>query len=291
MGNCIVTKLTGAVDNSNLFGLNEFRFHVGTKYTQTADTQKIGIAFHSFSTAFEIEVIGSGSFSYRFNNTGSYSSYVTSVTVPVGTTNISMLMSYDTYDVSVFGKSYIKNINIIDASAGCYKNIFFDISQLNYSEIQNLWISGMPATGLFEPKIKSSLVELNANTFNANSANNPAKFDYGINLDSLAGAPNLQYVLARDTSTIGSIESLGSCPQFQYLSVAFSSVTGEVTELAKKQVQNGRTSGNIQLSLIPTNATLNGNAITYAGIGNHWNIYIVFDPNETEGYRIQYTAP
>lgn len=290
--NCLVTKLKGVVDNDSLPYYNQFLFHVSNKYPVTADTQKIGFGLATGHEAFEVRAKGNGSFKYRFDNDQDWSeNYVNTITVPATANRLQFIVHEGDYDVLILGKYYLLSVNYVDAALSCYKNISFDISQLNYNKILNLWTSGFPFTGTLILKDASELTDCDLNLFNANAQGNPAKFSYGVDIDSLSSAVNMTRLNIRDTASYGSIESLGRCTSLELIAAPFADIEGEVIQLAESQVANGRTSGVLQMGVCLTKCTLNGNPITYALLENHWDLFIVFDSTQQGGYRIQYTQP
>lgn len=81
-------------------------------------------------------------------------------------------------------------------------------------------------------------------------------------------------------SSQGNIEDLSSCVNLTYLQVAFGSATGSVVTLAENMVNNGRTSGILDIETRSTSVTVP------EGIDANRGVRITFDSSVSGGYTI-----
>lgn len=131
-----------------------------------------------------------------------------------------------------------------------------------------------------------------------------AKGIFDVNIEQFSGASQLEYLnVARFTKVTGSVMSLADCPLIECklidntdingnliafakctglttLTLAWTSVRGEINELAAAQVANGRTSGKL---FINTSAfiTLDGTLV-----GENKSKTVIFDSSLPNGYSV-----
>lgn len=242
--NTLVTKLKGSVQNDNLPELGKISFRAVKKETisRPDNQQTIMLQFKSGENR-KIKVVPPGA---------------------VGFDPATVDQSTDTE--LVIGTSYVKV---------AFKNESYKITIDKYLLSSFVGRAASGAIGIFD-----------------------------VNLEQFSGAPQLEYLnVARFTKATGSVMNLADCPLIECkltdnagingdliafaectglttLSLAWTSVRGEINDLAAAQVANGRTSGTLSIT---TSAyiTLNGVAVDENIVKT-----ITFDSSLPNGYSV-----
>ena len=125
MGKCLVTKLNGAVDNSNLLKIGEFRIKIISAPNPSKLTQGMEL---QFTEPTEVSIVGDGYFTDE-NLSANYGKVKT-------ITNERFFISNGNYELSIKNKYKVSLISAINRSVsgnnnGAYKSI--NIDRLKYS--------------------------------------------------------------------------------------------------------------------------------------------------------------
>lgn len=225
---CLVNKLGSVVNNNNLPFYGAFCFNINAQDI-SEDERKLTFwpAYYNF------KVVGSGTVNGVTEGTSSSQT----VLLSNGTYKVYIFRKYDATVVSTqFGSSYF-----------C-KGAYFDISQLEYSEnLADIRLSSPFTTGkLRELRCKTSLTMFLGRWPSGYNASTMMT-DYVVDLNALAGCVNLIEFANRSTVTEGNISALATCIKLTTIDIYRDIITGSVESLLDGMVENGRTSGILQI--------------------------------------------
>lgn len=195
MGKCLITKLSGSVQNDSLLRIGEFSIRVSTVESPTADSQKFSVRNTKDA---QLRIIGDG---YFTNET--LSENKGKVMDIAANTETLVYYSNGDYEIVVSEKYSLSTIGIFLSTN--WKNfngkLSFDIKSLKYSpNIIRLLLSNTQVTG-----------------------------DIAV-LGKLTG---LQTILLRNTQVTGDIAVFGKLTVLRNLELASSQVTGDIAVLGK----------------------------------------------------------
>ena len=211
MGKCLVTKLNGSSNNSNLLRIGEMRIKFNKVSNPTATTQCVII---NVSRDTKIEIIGDGYFtgSSLAQNNGKNLTITANIATEVYVSN-------NDIELAILDKYAIRNISIKSNYNG---SASFDICSLKYSTpLITLYMTNMPTYGDI-----SALKNLTSLTnFNGNSTNVSGDI---ANLKNLTSLTNL-YV--GGTNVSGDIANLKNLTSLTNLYVGGTNVSGDIANL------------------------------------------------------------
>ena len=211
MGKCLVTKLNGSSNNSNLLRIGEMRIKFNKVSNPTATTQCVII---NVSRDTKIEIIGDGYFtgSSLAQNNGKNLTITANIATEVYVSN-------NDIELAILDKYAIRNISIKSNYNG---SASFDICSLKYSTpLITLYMTNMPTYGDI-----SALKNLTSLTnFNGNSTNVSGDI---ANLKNLTSLTNL-YV--GGTNVSGDIANLKNLTSLTNLDGSNTNVSGDIANL------------------------------------------------------------
>ena len=212
MGNCLVTKLKGTVQNSDLLRVGELRICVHKIDNPNGETQRINL---NFTEDVKLEIIGDG----YFTNTTLVSNLGKSLTAKANTESLVYVSNGD-FEIAILNKYALTKIN-----TRASKNIAIkDIVDLKYSSSLNyLGVNSVENIGYFSD-IKS-LTKLGYLALsNANIKGS---------LSDLESLTNLGYIIVGNTSNklTGNVSSLKAMTKLDTLAIQNSDVTGDLATL------------------------------------------------------------
>ena len=284
MGNCLVTKLNGVVDNPDLYTLNEFRI----SFFRISNPQEGSHSLIMDIGEGNVVKVIKGEGTFTVDDGAAVTKYVSTsgLHTIVGANSNFEISIENKYKINILSCQVVSNWNTIEKGWG------MDLSKLNYA---------FPSTIIIEDgnKIQSGLLELkNVNGGTKQSITTLILENTPIDLDSLAyeGSDlytNINTIIANALGTKGNINSLARYIRIFNRFDSYSPlVTGDVDELFAAQVAAGRTSGTLQTCFIGSSVVDEGNLITQAYIaskGGTYNIVATFDPSAPNGYTKSYT--
>ena len=212
MGNCLVTKLKGTVQNSDLLRVGELRICVHKIDNPNGETQRINL---NFTEDVKLEIIGDG----YFTNTTLVSNLGKSLTAKANTESLVYVSNGD-FEIAILNKYALMKINTRTS-----KNIAIkDIVDLKYSSsLKYLGVNSVENIGYFSD-IKS-LTKLGYLALsNANIKGS---------LSDLESLTNLSYIIVGNTSNklTGNVSSLKAMTKLDTLAIQNSDVTGDLATL------------------------------------------------------------
>ena len=245
MENCLVTTLRQAVDNDNLPILDSIVINVVKTEEERLPEQKY-LEFRLVENTSVTFTVLDGSNKIALSESIMEDNPKNSVTVTNPSGVFKIYFVNGNYKVKVSSKN---NIAVMRNYIG--------VSATKRTYIEPIY-NGM--SGLY-----------NLRTFINNSSSLP--FNIEILKDS---TPLVTFMSSYSPNCYGDIVSLGDCILLETLRLTGTSCSGNVEELAQKQVDNGRTSGTLQILAANSNIKYNGSSTAY-------NITITFNEN---GYVI-----
>ena len=211
MGKCLVTKLNGSSNNSNLLRIGEMRIKFNKVSNPTATTQCVII---NVSRDTKIEIIGDGYFtgSSLAQNNGKNLTITANIATEVYVSN-------NDIELAILDKYAIRNISIKSNYNG---SASFDICSLKYSTpLITLYMTNMPTYGDI-----SALKNLTSLTnFNGNSTNVSGDI---ANLKNLTSLTNLD---GSNTNVSGDIANLKNLTNLNSLRFTSTNVRGDIANL------------------------------------------------------------
>lgn len=212
MGNCLVTKLKGTVQNSDLLRVGELRICVHKIDNPSSETQRINM---NFTEDVKLEIIGDG---YFTNNT-LVSNLGKSLTVKANTESLVYVSNGD-FEIAILNKYALNKINTRTNKKTAIK----DIADLKYSSSLNyLAINSVENVGYFSDiKSLTTLGYLSVSNANING-----------NLSDLESLTNLTYLIIGNTSNkiTGNVRSLKAMIKLDTLAIQNSDVIGDLATL------------------------------------------------------------
>ena len=141
MEKCLVTKLNGSSDNSELLRVGEMRMNISKVENPTNATQGVAI---SVSKPVTLEIIGEGYFTDKnlTENKGK--------TLALNTGSTSIWVSNNDVEIGILDKYSLNSISIIsqDVKVAYGLNKYFNIADFKYSSsLTNLYLGNTQASG------------------------------------------------------------------------------------------------------------------------------------------------
>ena len=212
MGNCLVTKLKGTVQNSNLFRGGEMRICVHRIDNPSSETQRINL---NFTEDVKLEIIGNG---YFTNNT--LVSNLGKSLIAKANVETLVYVSNGDFEIAILNKYALTKIS----TSTNKKTAIKDIADLKYSSGLNyLSTNSVENVGYFSDiKSLTNLGYLATSNANING-----------NLSDLKPLTNLGYLIIGNTSnkTTGNVSSLKNMTKLNTLAILNSDVIGDLATL------------------------------------------------------------
>ena len=231
MGKCLVTKLTGSVNNSSLLRIGEYRIKKQKVVSPTKDTQSFNIGV-KFDT--NINIMGNGFFTNE-NLSENQGASLKRTNSSVGSLYVN---NADDINISVLNKYNIESLV-------CQSSSFtFDIDELKYSKyLSYLYLVSNCAKGDISSLINcyalgNLIINSGTNIYgdiaSLKGLTNLATINlYGAkvngSLDSLSALTKLNNIVIQNLS--GSIDSLRNLSKLVYLSINGGTFTGDLALL------------------------------------------------------------
>lgn len=212
MGNCLVTKLKGTVQNSNLLRVGELRICVHKIDNPNGETQRVNL---NFTEDVKLEIIGDG----YFTNATLVSNLGKSLTAKANTETLVYVSNGD-FEIAILNKYALMKINTRTNKKTAIK----DIADLKYSSsLNHLAINSVENVGYFSDiKSLTTLGYLSISNANING-----------NLSDLESLTNLIYLIIGNTSNkiTGNVRSLKAMIKLDTLAIINSDVIGDLATL------------------------------------------------------------
>lgn len=279
MGNCLVTKLKGIVNNPDIPFMNEFRI----EFKQLANPQTGSHQLYiDLVGTCEIKVVkGSGTFTINGGSPLNYYKVTDSggFTLEGSNSDFAVIIT-DKYKIYSISCDLVDNWAIIEKGWG------MDLSQLNFC---NIWailaLRGNKNTSMLrcykddahkaaiESINISTPVDVDTFTYNGNQATTITRF------------------AAYNANSVGSILSLSNYISLTTMGFSSPNVKGDIDSFCAAMVAAGRTSGNLIFELSGSGCTDEGNLITEEYIiskGGSYAIRATFDASTPNGYTKSY---
>lgn len=212
MGNCLVTKLKGTVQNSDLLRVGELRICVHKIDNPSSETQRINL---NFTEDVKLEIIGDGYFTDKtlVSNLGK------SLTAKANTESLVYVSNGD-FEIAILNKYTLTKINTRTNKKAAIK----DIADFKYSSsLNHLAINSVENIGYFSDiKSLTTLGYLAISNANING-----------NLSDLKSLTNLNYLIIGNTSNkiTGNVSSLKAMTKLDTLAIKNSYVIGNLATL------------------------------------------------------------
>ena len=212
MGNCLVTKLKGIVQNSNLLRVGEMRICVHRIDNPSSETQRINL---NFTEDVKLEIIGDGYFTDNTLVSNLGKSLISKANVET-----LVYVSNGDFEIAILNKYALTKINAKTSKKAAMK----DIADLKYSSSLNyLAINSVENAGYFSDiKSLTKLSYLDISNANING-----------NLSDLKLLTHLTYLIIGNTSnkTTGNVSSLKNMTVLNTLAILNSDVIGDLATL------------------------------------------------------------
>lgn len=212
MGNCLVTKLKGTVQNSDLLRVGELRICVHKIDNPSSETQRINL---NFTEDVKLEIIGDG----YFTNATLVSNLGKSLTAKANTESLVYVSNGD-FEIAILNKYALTKINTRTNKKTAIK----DIADFKYSSsLNHLAINSVENIGYFSDiKPLTSLYYLAVSNANIKGS-----------LSDLESLTNLGYIIVGDTSNklTGNVSSLKAMTKLDTLAIINSYVIGDLATL------------------------------------------------------------
>lgn len=206
---CLITKLTGSVQNDSLMKIGEMRINVCKVDTPTATTQKLTLSFNKNVT---ISIVGNGYFtdSDLSQNKGKNMSFTENEQKDVYVSN-------GDFEISITDKYSLTYARI----ASCM--YISDIGDLKYSkDLKRLYTSRKTGGDLSALKDKFSLITLYCNSSAMTG-----------DLSSLSNCTKLENLLCNNTAITGDLSSLKEMSSLMELICQETEIKGDLSSLTK----------------------------------------------------------
>lgn len=212
MGSCLVTKLKGTVQNSNLLRVGELRICVHKIDNPNGETQRINL---NFTEDIKLEIIGDG----YFTNATLVSNLGKSLTAKANTESLVYVSNGD-FEIAILNKYALTKINTRNNKKTAIKYI----ADLKYSSsLSYLGTNSVENIGyLSDIKSLKTLTFLAVSNANINGS-----------LSDLESLTNLSYIIIGNTSNklTGNVSSLKAMTKLNTLAILNSDVTGDLATL------------------------------------------------------------
>ena len=265
MGKCLITKLSGSVQNDSLLRIGEFRVRVSTVESPTADSQRFSV---KNTKDTQLRIIGDG---YFTNET--LSENKGKVMDIAANTESLVYYSNGDYEIVVSEKYSLLSIGVfLSTDWKDFKGkLSFDIESLKYSpNIIRVMLSNTQVTG--DISVLGKLTGL-VSIFLSNTQ---VTGDISV-LGKLTGLTKLELYRTQvtgDISVLGKLTGLGDIPNISYTKVTGDISVYQNTKVTQIQLVGTSVSGD--LSVLPNNVlwvqVRNTGMFTWTGIKNRTNI-------------------
>lgn len=245
MENCLVTTLRQAVDNDNLPILDSIVINVVKTEEERLPEQKY-LEFRLVENTSVTFTVLDGSNKIAMSETFMENNPKNRVAVTNPSGSFKIYFVNDNYKVKVSSKNNIQAFR---------NNIGISATKKTYIEPIYNGMSGLD----------------NLRTLINSSSSLP------FNIEILKDSTSLVvFMSSYSPNCYGDIASLGDCILLETLRLTGTSCSGNVEEIAQKQVDNGRTSGTLQILAANSNIKYNGSSIaTYITITFNENGYVI----------------
>lgn len=249
MGKCLVTKLQGSVNDSNLLKIGEMPIYVRKSNNAQASQYKLTVKTLKDS---KVEIIGDG----YFTDEGMMTNKGKIITIPANTIT-TLWFSNGDYEARISNKYGITTFNLTDDGSLRENFISINLNDLSFSDnLENLKLTNSKSNGTVESLQGKNLV----NVFLSNTeVTGNAK---SINIDRLAGlsisAKNISYDLSNLAGTTnlinlgfsntylqtGNLSNLAGNTRLEYIGVIGMGLEGDLsvvnnfTNLKQNVLQN-----------------------------------------------------
>lgn len=229
MGKCLVTKLSGIVNNDSLLRVGEIRFSISAVSNPTSESQKLSI---SYATDSSLEIIGNGYFTdstlsknlgkSRNVNTGSNTVYVSNGNFSLIAKNKYKIESITIGTAYSFDIEDVKWSSMYNITAN-YTNTEGDISSLaSITRFQTIDLSYTKVAG--DIASLSKLTNSKVLSFICDRVRG--------NLSSLQGLTKLQLLRLKNVS--GDVSSLVQNKELTDIRLYSCNITGDIATLSPK---------------------------------------------------------
>lgn len=217
MGNCLVTKLKGSVNDTSILRLGELRVHFNKVSAPTGATQGINV---TFDKECSLEVLGSDE--AHFTDVTLAENNGKKISAPVGTKDI--VVSNNDCDVAILNKYAITSFQTTNynyKTSGESKAV--NINDFKYSKrLTQLDVGRMQASGDIE--ILKDFTNLTS--FNAYGCTNITG-----DISNLKNLTSLTSIILNSVSVTGDIANLSGMTGLTSLDIANTKVTGNIEVL------------------------------------------------------------
>ena len=207
MGNCLITKLNGVVDNELLKKLYEIRIEITSVNNPSKLTQ--GLSFNFFS-AVDLKIIGDG--------------YFTDETL---TQNLGKVKSNVIGSIDIF------------VSNGDYLLSISDKTQITTLQASNKKVSGVSIQS--NKKFDINELKSSKRLFNVSGGNAIG------DISAFKGKSNLNYISLNDTKVTGDISALSNLTKLKSVYLNNTGITGDISALANLKELSMITTSNTSL--------------------------------------------
>ena len=232
MGKCLVTKLNGAVDNSNLLKIGELRIKIVSAPNPSKFTQGMSL---QFTEPTEVSIVGDGYFTDE-NLSANYGKVKT-------ITNERFFISNGNYELSIKNKYKVSLLSSVNRNTngnniGYYKSI--DINELKYSNSLT-WIDAFnPEGDISAFKNALNLVFVGFSSTNVTGdisafSNNTALANLYLDSTNVTGDISafsnntaLTSIKINNTNVTGDISAFKNMTKLKTLNVNYTSVYGDI---------------------------------------------------------------
>lgn len=262
MGNCLVTKLKGVVNNNNLPILNAFCIEVN-------DSDNYNVMVLQPVESLTLKATDEGGVSLENGN------FTKELTIQKNQWDVKVYLKKGyNYKVYIYSKYDIGRL--LCGSTVELLNYGYDVEQCNYMSLDTLKLCNQPCYG----ELKKLAIETSFNVVEV------SPFNVTCNLDTVEMPNNITDLQSRFNYISGSIRRFDNKLNVSVLDLLYCrNITGDVKEMLDAQVANGRTSGSIKIGAVDSGMTYNGSPITLTSQENHYYMRATFTES---GYTITY---
>ena len=262
MGKCLVTKLQGSVNNSNLLKIGEMSIYVRKSNDAQASQYKLGIKTLKDS---KVEIIGDG----YFTDEGMVTNKGKIITIPANTIT-TLYFSNGDYEAHISNKYDIDTFNLTDDGSSRENFISIDLNDLSFSDnLKNVSLTNSKSYGTVESlqgkNVVSAFLSNTEVVGNAKSINVGSLVALSINaknisydLSNLAGTTKLINVRFADTYLqTGNLSNLAGNTGLKYFGIIGKGLEGDLsvfsnfTNLTQSVFQNHSLNLNGNIGKLP----------------------------------------
>ena len=252
MNKCLITKLSGIVNNKNLFTLNESRF--------SFDNLKNGRFRVDVNSDTEIKVMNG-----EFTNEAGTQHQGTSLVRHAGETTVMYVTAGAT--VCIMNKHNVKNIDLSNSNI---KD--FDLNSLKFfTNLTSLSLQSTSVTGNINSlsgltKLTNLALQSTSVTGDINSLSglvnltNLLLYSTSVtgDISSLSGLTNLTILKCSNVKVSGELNALENLTKLSTLYIDNTSITGDIKEFCNLLKNNGKISGTLEINANNSSATFEG---------------------------------